>query len=94
MCVRVRNARKEFITAKYVERRYVLPKEHSEPLRVYDVIKSRDMTSLLQLYAEGEDLSKPTAVPEQKVSCTCTTVCTEVYMLRGKCFLPSSTCMS
>lgn len=74
MCVRafVRNARKEYITAKYVERRYVLPKEHSEPLRVYDAVKSKDLTSLLQLYAEGEDLSKPTAVPDQQVSHTCT----------------------
>ncbi|KAK3538177.1 hypothetical protein QTP70_032569, partial [Hemibagrus guttatus] len=60
------NARKEYITAKYVERRYVMPKEHSEPLRVYDAVKSRDLTSLLQLYAEGEDLSKPTAVPDQQ----------------------------
>lgn len=72
VCVFVRNARKEYITAKYVERRYVMPKEHSEPLRVYDAVKSRDLTSLLQLYAEGEDLSKPTAVPDQKVSHTCT----------------------
>ncbi|GAA6097709.1 arf-GAP with SH3 domain, ANK repeat and PH domain-containing protein 3, partial [Tachysurus ichikawai] len=60
------NARKEYITAKYVERRYVLPKENSEPLRVYDAVKTRDLTSLLQLYAEGEDLSKPTAVPDHE----------------------------
>ncbi|KAM9466010.1 arf-GAP with SH3 domain, ANK repeat and PH domain-containing protein 3 [Clarias gariepinus] len=60
------NARKEFITAKYVERRYVFPKEHSELLRVYDAVKSRDLSSILQLYAEGEDLSKPTAVPDQQ----------------------------
>lgn len=60
------NARKEFITAKYVDRRYVLPKEHSEPLRVYDAVKSRDLMSLLQLYAEGADLSKPITVPDQQ----------------------------
>ncbi|KAI5102725.1 arf-GAP with SH3 domain, ANK repeat and PH domain-containing protein 2, partial [Silurus meridionalis] len=60
------NARKEYITAKYVERRYVFPKEHSEPLRAYDAVKSRDLMSLLQLYAEGEDLSKPTVVPDQQ----------------------------
>uniref|UniRef100_A0AAR2K9K4 ArfGAP with SH3 domain, ankyrin repeat and PH domain 3 n=1 Tax=Pygocentrus nattereri TaxID=42514 RepID=A0AAR2K9K4_PYGNA len=59
------NARKEYITAKYVERRYVLPKEQSEPLRVYDTIKSRDITALLQLYAEGQDLSKPAHIPDQ-----------------------------
>ncbi|TSM77436.1 Arf-GAP with SH3 domain, ANK repeat and PH domain-containing protein 3 [Bagarius yarrelli] len=66
-CLFARNARKEYITAKYVERRYVLHKEHSELLRVYDTVKSRDLTSLLQLYAEGEDLSKPTAVPDQQL---------------------------
>ncbi|XP_036449227.1 arf-GAP with SH3 domain, ANK repeat and PH domain-containing protein 3 [Colossoma macropomum] len=59
------NARKEYIMAKYVERRYVLPKEQSEPLRVYDTIKSRDITALLQLYAEGQDLSKPAHIPDQ-----------------------------
>ncbi|KAI4897039.1 hypothetical protein NFI96_014399 [Prochilodus magdalenae] len=59
------NARKEYIMAKYVERRYVLPKEQSEPLRVYDTIKSRDITALLQLYAEGQDLSKPAPLPDQ-----------------------------
>ncbi|KAL7873654.1 hypothetical protein AOLI_G00127250 [Acnodon oligacanthus] len=59
------NARKEYITSKYVERRYVLPKEQSEPLRVYDTIKSRDITALLQLYAEGQDLSKPAHIPDQ-----------------------------
>ncbi|XP_057200201.1 arf-GAP with SH3 domain, ANK repeat and PH domain-containing protein 3 isoform X2 [Triplophysa rosa] len=52
-------ARKEYIVAKYAERRYVLPKEHPEPYRVYDTVRSKDLTSLLQLYAEGEDLSKP-----------------------------------
>ncbi|XP_022524320.2 arf-GAP with SH3 domain, ANK repeat and PH domain-containing protein 3 isoform X2 [Astyanax mexicanus] len=59
------NARKDFITAKYVERRYVLPKEQSEPLRVYDAVKSRDLTALLQLHAEGEDLARPAAIPDQ-----------------------------
>ncbi|XP_072545012.1 arf-GAP with SH3 domain, ANK repeat and PH domain-containing protein 3 [Salminus brasiliensis] len=59
------NARKEYITAKYVERRYVLPKEQPESLRVYDAVKSRDLTALLQLYAEGEDLARPAAIPDQ-----------------------------
>uniref|UniRef100_A0A8C1IYL2 ArfGAP with SH3 domain, ankyrin repeat and PH domain 3 n=1 Tax=Cyprinus carpio TaxID=7962 RepID=A0A8C1IYL2_CYPCA len=52
-------ARKEYIVAKYAERRYVLPKEHSEVHHVYDTVRSKDLMSLLQLYAEGEDLSKP-----------------------------------
>ncbi|XP_059374985.1 arf-GAP with SH3 domain, ANK repeat and PH domain-containing protein 1-like isoform X2 [Carassius carassius] len=57
-------ARKEYIVAKYAERRYVLPKEHSEAYHVYDTVSSKDLTSLLQLYAEGEDLSKPVATPD------------------------------
>uniref|UniRef100_A0A8C2HZI3 ArfGAP with SH3 domain, ankyrin repeat and PH domain 3 n=2 Tax=Cyprinus carpio TaxID=7962 RepID=A0A8C2HZI3_CYPCA len=57
-------ARKEYIVAKYAERRYVLPKEHSEAYHVYDTVRSKDLTSLLQLYAEGEDLSKPVATPD------------------------------
>lgn len=57
-------ARKEYIVAKYTDRRYVLPKEHSETYRVFDTVRSKDITSLLQLYAEGEDLSKPAATPD------------------------------
>ncbi|XP_076151656.1 arf-GAP with SH3 domain, ANK repeat and PH domain-containing protein 3 [Alosa pseudoharengus] len=59
-------ARKEYIVAKYAERRYVLRKDDSEPdpYRVHDTVKTRDLTALLQLYAEGEDLAKPTALPE------------------------------
>uniref|UniRef100_A0AAY4A240 ArfGAP with SH3 domain, ankyrin repeat and PH domain 3 n=1 Tax=Denticeps clupeoides TaxID=299321 RepID=A0AAY4A240_9TELE len=60
-------ARKEYILAKYAERRYVLPKEEPDPLPVYDAIKSRDIRALLQLYAEGEDLSKSVALPEGQV---------------------------
>uniref|UniRef100_A0A671K6W7 Arf-GAP with SH3 domain, ANK repeat and PH domain-containing protein 2-like n=1 Tax=Sinocyclocheilus anshuiensis TaxID=1608454 RepID=A0A671K6W7_9TELE len=58
--------RKEYIVAKYAERRYVLPKEHSEAYHVYDTVRSKDLTSLLQLYAEGEDLSKPVATPDRQ----------------------------
>uniref|UniRef100_A0A672MW15 Arf-GAP with SH3 domain, ANK repeat and PH domain-containing protein 1-like n=1 Tax=Sinocyclocheilus grahami TaxID=75366 RepID=A0A672MW15_SINGR len=58
--------RKEYIVAKYAERRYVLPKEHSEAYHVHDTVRSKDLTSLLQLYAEGEDLSKPVATPDRQ----------------------------
>uniref|UniRef100_A0A673YVI5 ArfGAP with SH3 domain, ankyrin repeat and PH domain 3 n=1 Tax=Salmo trutta TaxID=8032 RepID=A0A673YVI5_SALTR len=65
------NARKEYIVAKYVERRYVLhrdrDREDGEPWRVYDAVRSRDLTALLQLYAQGEDLAKPLALPEGQV---------------------------
>ncbi|CAB1330570.1 unnamed protein product [Coregonus sp. 'balchen'] len=47
------NARKEYIVAKYAERRYVLRRdrdgEDGEPWRVYDAVRSRDLTALLQL---------------------------------------------
>ncbi|XP_052341810.1 arf-GAP with SH3 domain, ANK repeat and PH domain-containing protein 3-like isoform X4 [Oncorhynchus keta] len=60
------NARKEYIVAKYVDRRYVLhrDREDGEPWRVYDAVRSRDLTALLHLYAQGEDLAKPLALPE------------------------------
>ncbi|XP_061699868.1 arf-GAP with SH3 domain, ANK repeat and PH domain-containing protein 3 [Syngnathoides biaculeatus] len=55
-------ARKEYIVAKYAERRYVLRREATEPGLLYDAVKSRDLTSLLQLFAEGADLSRPLSV--------------------------------
>ncbi|XP_029900825.1 arf-GAP with SH3 domain, ANK repeat and PH domain-containing protein 3 isoform X2 [Myripristis murdjan] len=58
------NARKEYIVAKYAERRYVLRREDADPNRLYDAVKSRDLTSLLQLYAEGEELAKSLTPPE------------------------------
>lgn len=58
------NARKEYIVAKYAERRYVLRREEANPGRLYDAVRSRDITSLLQLYAEGADLTKPVTLPE------------------------------
>ncbi|XP_034051181.1 arf-GAP with SH3 domain, ANK repeat and PH domain-containing protein 3 isoform X2 [Thalassophryne amazonica] len=60
------NARKEYIVAKYAERRYVLRREEVDPCRLYDAVKSRDLSSLLQLYAEGADLAKPLALPERQ----------------------------
>ncbi|GLD71534.1 arf-GAP with SH3 domain, ANK repeat and PH domain-containing protein 1-like protein, partial [Lates japonicus] len=62
------NARKEYIVAKYAERRYVLRREETDPARLYDAVRSRDLTSLLQLYAEGADLAKPLVLPDGQVS--------------------------
>lgn len=53
--------------AKYAERRYVVHREEADPGRLYDAVRSRDLTSLLQLYAEGEDLSKPLVLPDGQV---------------------------
>uniref|UniRef100_A0A8C6L611 Arf-GAP with SH3 domain, ANK repeat and PH domain-containing protein 3 n=2 Tax=Nothobranchius furzeri TaxID=105023 RepID=A0A8C6L611_NOTFU len=58
------NARKAYIVAKYAERRYVLRKEEASPCRLYEAVRSRDLVSLLQLYAEGADLAKPLTLPE------------------------------
>ncbi|XP_072555470.1 arf-GAP with SH3 domain, ANK repeat and PH domain-containing protein 3 isoform X2 [Paramormyrops kingsleyae] len=58
------SAKKEYIMAKYVERRYVQRKEDDSPHRVYDAVRTRDLLDLLQLYAEGEDLAKPAPIPE------------------------------
>lgn len=54
--------------AKYAERRYVLRREESNPGRLYDAVRSRDLTALLQLYAEGADLVKPLTLPEGQVN--------------------------
>uniref|UniRef100_H3DIQ9 Arf-GAP with SH3 domain, ANK repeat and PH domain-containing protein 3 n=1 Tax=Tetraodon nigroviridis TaxID=99883 RepID=H3DIQ9_TETNG len=62
--ITTRNARKEYIVAKYAERRYVVHREEADPSRLYDAVRSRDLTSLLQLYAEGADLSKPLVLPD------------------------------
>lgn len=53
--------------AKYAERRYVMHREEADPSRLYDAVRSRDLTSLLQLYAEGADLSKPLVLPDGQV---------------------------
>ncbi|KAJ3612965.1 hypothetical protein NHX12_019222 [Muraenolepis orangiensis] len=58
------NARKEYIVAKYAERRYVVPREDPNPCRAYDAVRGRDLAALLQLYAEGEDLAKPLKLPD------------------------------
>uniref|UniRef100_A0A3Q3WLH2 Uncharacterized protein n=1 Tax=Mola mola TaxID=94237 RepID=A0A3Q3WLH2_MOLML len=58
------NARKEYIVAKYAERRYVMQREEADPGRLHDAVRSRDITSLLQLFAEGADLAKPLTLPD------------------------------
>ncbi|KAH0631246.1 hypothetical protein JD844_005497 [Phrynosoma platyrhinos] len=58
------NARKEFIMAKYMERKYVHKATKDEPYRVWEAIRSRDLLALLQAFAEHHDLSKPLASPD------------------------------
>ncbi|KAG7254684.1 hypothetical protein CRUP_030908, partial [Coryphaenoides rupestris] len=58
------NARKEYIVAKYAERRYVVRREDADPCRAYAAVRGRDLPALIQLYAEGEDLAKPLKLPD------------------------------
>nr|XP_023695117.1 arf-GAP with SH3 domain, ANK repeat and PH domain-containing protein 2 isoform X1 [Paramormyrops kingsleyae] len=55
-------ARKDFITAKYTERRFAR-KRHADPgSRLHalcEAVKARDIFSLIQVYAEGVDLMEP-----------------------------------
>lgn len=55
-------ARKDFITAKYTEKRFARKKCPDGTSRLHtlcDAVKARDIFSLIQVYAEGVDLMEP-----------------------------------
>uniref|UniRef100_A0AAX7THG0 ArfGAP with SH3 domain, ankyrin repeat and PH domain 2a n=1 Tax=Astatotilapia calliptera TaxID=8154 RepID=A0AAX7THG0_ASTCA len=55
-------ARKDFITAKYTEKRFAKKKCPDAMSRLHtlcDAVKARDIFSLIQVYAEGVDLMEP-----------------------------------
>ncbi|XP_041929193.1 arf-GAP with SH3 domain, ANK repeat and PH domain-containing protein 2a isoform X1 [Alosa sapidissima] len=55
-------ARKDFITAKYTEKRFArkkCPDGTSKLHTLCDAVKARDIFSLIQVYAEGVDLMEP-----------------------------------
>ncbi|TNN80248.1 Arf-GAP with SH3 domain, ANK repeat and PH domain-containing protein 2 [Liparis tanakae] len=55
-------ARKDFITAKYTEKRFARKKSSDATSRLHtlcDAVKARDIFSLIQVYAEGVDLMEP-----------------------------------
>uniref|UniRef100_A0A669D699 ArfGAP with SH3 domain, ankyrin repeat and PH domain 2a n=1 Tax=Oreochromis niloticus TaxID=8128 RepID=A0A669D699_ORENI len=55
-------ARKDFITAKYTEKRFAKKKCPDATSRLHtlcDAVKARDIFSLIQVYAEGVDLMEP-----------------------------------
>lgn len=58
------NARKEYIVAKYVDRKYIHKNSDEDMWRLHDAIRNRDITTLVQIYVEGEDLAKPVAMPD------------------------------
>uniref|UniRef100_A0A8D2MC84 ArfGAP with SH3 domain, ankyrin repeat and PH domain 3 n=1 Tax=Zonotrichia albicollis TaxID=44394 RepID=A0A8D2MC84_ZONAL len=57
-------ARKEYIMAKYMERRYVQKSSQDNPHGLWEAIQARDLLALLKAFAEGHDLTKPLASPE------------------------------
>ncbi|XP_073174022.1 arf-GAP with SH3 domain, ANK repeat and PH domain-containing protein 3 isoform X3 [Lepidochelys kempii] len=60
------SARKEYIMAKYMERKYVQKAGRDEPHRLWEAIRNRDLFALLQAFAEGHDLAKPLASPDSQ----------------------------
>ncbi|XP_010113510.1 PREDICTED: arf-GAP with SH3 domain, ANK repeat and PH domain-containing protein 3 [Chlamydotis macqueenii] len=58
------SARKEYIVAKYMERRYVQKSGCDDPHCLWEAIRACDLLALLQAFAEGHDLAKPLASPE------------------------------
>uniref|UniRef100_A0A8C3FWR7 Arf-GAP with SH3 domain, ANK repeat and PH domain-containing protein 3 n=1 Tax=Chrysemys picta bellii TaxID=8478 RepID=A0A8C3FWR7_CHRPI len=60
------SARKEYIVAKYMERKYVQKASRDEPHRLWEAIRNRDLFALLQAFAEGHELAKPLASPDSQ----------------------------
>lgn len=61
-----RTARKEFINAKYIDRKFVRRSVSMATSRldeVYEAVRSRDLLSLIQLCAEGVELLQPLPEP-------------------------------
>uniref|UniRef100_A0A2K6R9J2 ArfGAP with SH3 domain, ankyrin repeat and PH domain 2 n=1 Tax=Rhinopithecus roxellana TaxID=61622 RepID=A0A2K6R9J2_RHIRO len=55
------NARKDYITAKYIERRYAGKKHAGDAAKLHslcEAVKTRDIFGLLQAYADGVDLTE------------------------------------
>uniref|UniRef100_A0A8C6A8G4 ArfGAP with SH3 domain, ankyrin repeat and PH domain 2 n=1 Tax=Marmota marmota marmota TaxID=9994 RepID=A0A8C6A8G4_MARMA len=55
------NARKDYITAKYLERRYARKKHADRAAKLHslcEAVKNRDILGLLQAYADGVDLTE------------------------------------
>lgn len=67
----LRQARKDFITAKYTEKRFARKKNPDTGSRLHtlcEAVKARDIFSLIQVYAEGVDLMEPIPLANGHVS--------------------------
>ncbi|XP_030888513.1 arf-GAP with SH3 domain, ANK repeat and PH domain-containing protein 2 isoform X2 [Leptonychotes weddellii] len=56
-----RNARKDYITAKYIERKYARKRHADNAAKLHslcEAVKTRDIFGLLQAYADGVDLTE------------------------------------
>lgn len=54
--------RKEFITAKYVDHKYArktCTSAAAKMIELFEAVQSRDLLSLIQVYAEGVELMEP-----------------------------------
>ncbi|MCJ8743790.1 hypothetical protein PDJAM_G00098300 [Pangasius djambal] len=61
-------SRKDFITAKYTEKRFAQRRRTDATAKLrslYDAVKSRDIFSLLQVYADGVDLTETFAMANE-----------------------------
>ncbi|XP_051892062.1 arf-GAP with SH3 domain, ANK repeat and PH domain-containing protein 2-like isoform X2 [Pristis pectinata] len=58
------NARKEYITAKYVERKYTKKGVCKGGFKLFEAIRNKDLLALLRMYAEGVDFTVPLALPD------------------------------
>ncbi|XP_029930679.1 arf-GAP with SH3 domain, ANK repeat and PH domain-containing protein 1a [Myripristis murdjan] len=60
-------ARKEYINAKYIDRKFVVRRAvataTSRLAELYEAVRSRDLLSIIQLYAEGAELLEPLPEP-------------------------------
>ncbi|XP_037684145.1 arf-GAP with SH3 domain, ANK repeat and PH domain-containing protein 3 isoform X4 [Choloepus didactylus] len=59
------NTRKEYIVAKYVERRFAR-RSTPEPQRLWTAICNRDLLSVLEAFANGQDFGQPLPGPDQQ----------------------------
>lgn len=66
----LRQARKDFITAKYTEKRFTRRRSPDAAARLqllYEAVRNRDVLSLIQLYCEGLDLMETCPQPNEHV---------------------------
>ncbi|XP_041068816.1 arf-GAP with SH3 domain, ANK repeat and PH domain-containing protein 2-like isoform X1 [Carcharodon carcharias] len=58
------NSRKEYITAKYVERKYTKKGVCEGGLKLFEAVRNKDLLALLQMYTEGVDFTAPLTLPD------------------------------